>query len=42
MIKFANFESVFAIGGPQLARGGEVDKLIKHKIGRLFLHAPLE
>jgi len=33
MIKFANFEFIFAISGPKLARRGEVDKLIKHKIG---------
>jgi len=37
MIKLANFEFIF---DPKLARGGVVDKLIKHNIGIFFLHAP--
>jgi len=36
MIKFANFELIFAIRDSKLARRGVVDKLIKHKIGGLF------
>jgi len=36
MIKFANFEFIFAIRGPKLAWRGVVDKLIKHKIGGPF------
>jgi len=38
MIKFANFEFIFAIRGPKLARRGVVDKLIKHKVGGLFFY----
>jgi len=45
MIKFANFEFIFAIRGPKLAREGAQDKFFKHKIGDFFfflLLAPLE
>jgi len=33
MMKFANFEFMFAIRGPKLARRSVQGKLIKHKIG---------
>jgi len=33
ILKFANFEFIFAIGKPKLAREGVVDKIFKHKIG---------
>jgi len=36
MIKFANFEFIFAIKGPKLAKRGVENKLIEHKIGGLF------
>jgi len=36
MIKFENFEFIFAIKGPILAKRGVVDKLINSKIGGLF------
>jgi len=36
MTKFANFELIFAIRGPKLARRSVEGKLIKHKIGGLF------
>jgi len=43
MIKFANSEFIFAIRDPKLAKNGIPDKLIKHKIGGLFiLPVPLE
>jgi len=38
MIKFANFELIFVIRGPKLARRGIPDKLIKHKIGGLLFY----
>jgi len=43
MIKFANFEFIFAIRGPKLVIRVVLDKLVKHKIGGSFiLLAPLE
>jgi len=40
MIKFANFEFIFAIKCPKLTRRGVQGKLIKHKIGGylFYLH----
>jgi len=42
MLKFANFEFIFAIWGPKLVGRSVQGKLIKHKIGGFFLLAPLE
>jgi len=36
MVKFANFEFIFAGKGPKLALRDARDKLIKHKIGNLL------
>jgi len=36
MIKFGNFESMFAIGGPKLARSGVGKRLTEHNIGVFF------
>jgi len=41
MIKFANFEFIFAIRGLKLAMGGVEDKFFKHKIGGFFFYLHL-
>jgi len=42
MLKFLNFEFIFAIRGLKLAKRSVQGKLIKHKIGGFFLLAPLK
>jgi len=41
MTKFENFEFIFAIRGPKLARRDIQDTFFKHKIGSLLFTSPL-
>jgi len=38
MMKFGNFELIFAIRDTKIVRIGVEDKLFKHKIGGLFFY----